>query len=557
MRVEREPTSGSLRSNPLLGVDLATPGTVMRVVWSAAAAEQAFADPPPTYGPPLPPPPPPPTNVAVGFHPATAIGGVGPIVPHVAPPSPSSDIFDLSGDKSDSDEVPPASPPTAVPAPVSWTGRALWDDRASTVPMDIGKPTPADALARARPPTMNLDMCLDAFVAEEQLGATDTVYCSKCKTHQEATKKVDLWRLPQVLRDGVQFLYECLLGYRMEGGSGAILADEMGLGKTLQCITLIWTLLRQNPFANDPLAKRVMVVCPAKCKTHQEATKKVDLWRLPQVLVVALKRFGQGSRYRREKLDTMIEFPETLDLRERVLGPLGGEDEEASPEGVYELYAVSKHYGGIGGGHYTAYAKSLTDAKWYEFDDSRVTPIRPEQVQSSAAYVLFYRRRHVECHIPDPPAVAEEPVAADSAKDVAMGEAGSPSSSHELATLSQELEMALDDEEEEGDTAYAKSLTDAKWYEFDDSRVTPIRPEQVQSSAAYVLFYRRRHVECHIPDPPVAEEEVAAAAKDVAMGEAGSPSSSHKVTSLSQELEMVLDDEEEEGGKAPDEAMAA
>ncbi|KNE64150.1 hypothetical protein AMAG_19121 [Allomyces macrogynus ATCC 38327] len=105
MRVEREPTSGSWRSNPLLAGDFVTPGTVLRVVWTAAAAEQAFADAPPPYGRPLPPPPPPPTNVAVGFHPATAIGGVGPIVPHVAPPSPSSDIIDLSGDKSDSDEV--------------------------------------------------------------------------------------------------------------------------------------------------------------------------------------------------------------------------------------------------------------------------------------------------------------------------------------------------------------------------------------------------------------------------------------------------------------------
>ena len=41
-------------------------------------------------------------------------------------------------------------------------------------------------------------------------------------------------------RDGVVFLYQCVMGFRAEPGRGAVLADQMGLGKTLQCITLIW-----------------------------------------------------------------------------------------------------------------------------------------------------------------------------------------------------------------------------------------------------------------------------------------------------------------------------
>ena len=38
---------------------------------------------------------------------------------------------------------------------------------------------------------------------------------------------------------------------------------------------------------------------------------------------------------------------------------------------VYELFAVSNHFGGMGGGHYTAYAKQTDDGRWYCFDDSR------------------------------------------------------------------------------------------------------------------------------------------------------------------------------------------
>lgn len=30
--------------------------------------------------------------------------------------------------------------------------------------------------------------------------------------------------------------------------------------------------------------------------------------------------------------------------------------------------------------------------RWYEFDDSHVSPIGEHQIKSSAAYVLFYRR---------------------------------------------------------------------------------------------------------------------------------------------------------------------
>jgi hypothetical protein len=58
---------------------------------------------------------------------------------------------------------------------------------------------------------------------------------------------------------------------------------------------------------------------------------------------------------------------------------------------VYELYAVSNHYGSLGGGHYTAYAKNHRENKWYKFDDSSVSSVQAESVKTSAAYVLFYR----------------------------------------------------------------------------------------------------------------------------------------------------------------------
>ncbi|KAJ2356222.1 hypothetical protein GGF43_002208 [Coemansia sp. RSA 2618] len=126
------------------------------------------------------------------------------------------------------------------------------------------------------------------------------------------------------------------------------------------------------------------------CKEHQQATKKFDLWRVPEILVVHLKRF-QHSRAWRDKIDVLVDFPLTgLDLTQTVAGPSGGEL-------VYDLHSVCNHYGGMGGGHYTAYALNPEDNKWYDFNDSSVSEVHdPDSVKTTAAYMLFYRLRASE-----------------------------------------------------------------------------------------------------------------------------------------------------------------
>ncbi|EIN11409.1 hypothetical protein PUNSTDRAFT_141784 [Punctularia strigosozonata HHB-11173 SS5] len=70
-------------------------------------------------------------------------------------------------------------------------------------------------------------------------------------------------RLRPHQKEGVKFLYECVMGLRKHEGQGCILADEMGLGKTLQTIALVWTLLKQNPYAGvGPVIGKAMIVCP-------------------------------------------------------------------------------------------------------------------------------------------------------------------------------------------------------------------------------------------------------------------------------------------------------
>ncbi|KAF0690341.1 Aste57867_18272 [Aphanomyces stellatus] len=134
--------------------------------------------------------------------------------------------------------------------------------------------------------------------------------------------------------------------------------------------------------------------CP-KCKTHVRALKKFDLFSLPDILLVHLKRFryAQNSYFvHRDKINTLVTFPiEGLDMGEFVIGPT---DPNAST--VYDLYAVSEHSGGLGGGHYTAKAKNPRNNKWYSFNDSYASESSADAAVTSQAYVLFYLRRQSE-----------------------------------------------------------------------------------------------------------------------------------------------------------------
>jgi ubiquitin C-terminal hydrolase len=181
--------------------------------------------------------------------------------------------------------------------------------------------------------------------------------------------------------------------------------------------------------------------CLLACQT--QARKCLDLWSVPKVLVVHIKRFEYTAEHR-GKIRTNVRFPlQGLDLSKHIRGPKGGTD------AVYDLFAVANHMGGTGSGHYTAFTKNLAvrsspqsntsswsrsdfhataaaataatavvvfhfvvaalrsvyvpwlrwfrarqTEKWYHFDDAIVTEVDPAaSISGSDAYVLFYASR--------------------------------------------------------------------------------------------------------------------------------------------------------------------
>uniref|UniRef100_A0A3P9IF93 Ubiquitin carboxyl-terminal hydrolase n=1 Tax=Oryzias latipes TaxID=8090 RepID=A0A3P9IF93_ORYLA len=150
------------------------------------------------------------------------------------------------------------------------------------------------------------------------------------------------------------------------------------LQECIELFTTVETLEEENPW-----------YCPV-CKRHQLATKKLDLWSLPEVLIIHLKRFSY-TKFTREKLDSIVDFPlRDLDFSDFLLRKSLSSEE---PPSRYDLIAVSNHYGGLRDGHYTSYAKNKDNAQWYYFDDSKVTYASEDQIMTNAAYVLFYHRQ--------------------------------------------------------------------------------------------------------------------------------------------------------------------
>ncbi|KAI8453075.1 SNF2 family N-terminal domain-containing protein [Phakopsora pachyrhizi] len=104
--------------------------------------------------------------------------------------------------------------------------------------------------------------------------------------------------------DGVNFMYECVMGMREIGGNGCILADEMGLGKSLQAIALLWTLIRQSPIAGqDPFVKRAIIVCPVTLVKNwaREINKWLGRSRLNVFVAdgkIPIRHFTSGSTYK-------------------------------------------------------------------------------------------------------------------------------------------------------------------------------------------------------------------------------------------------------------------
>ena len=137
-----------------------------------------------------------------------------------------------------------------------------------------------------------------------------------------------------------------------------------------------------------------------KCDSCEEKSQtcQIELWRLPDILVVHLKRFYNERNYL-NKIDSLIKFPiknlnmSTLMLNSKKNSGLCIKNSENNF--LYDLFAVVNHNGSISSGHYTTYCLN-EDEKWLFFDDDKTFLLNKdieEEIVSNKAYILFYKRQ--------------------------------------------------------------------------------------------------------------------------------------------------------------------
>ncbi|KAK0142257.1 Ubiquitin carboxyl-terminal hydrolase 21 [Merluccius polli] len=119
-----------------------------------------------------------------------------------------------------------------------------------------------------------------------------------------------------------------------------------------------------------------------RCNRRTQSTKRLSIQRFPQVIVIHLNRFTM-SRWSFSKSTVRVSFP-LLNLDLGHYGPV-----DCGPV-LYDLYAVCNHSGTVNMGHYTACCRE--DDGWCFYNDSSVTPVSENQLQTNQAYVLFYQR---------------------------------------------------------------------------------------------------------------------------------------------------------------------
>ena len=150
------------------------------------------------------------------------------------------------------------------------------------------------------------------------------------------------------------------------------------------------------------------------CCVQTEPSKQLHLWRLPEVLIIHLKRFLNvrgmfGGIGRKNELNVQLPT-EGLDLRPYLADSMNA-DSHHIPK--YDLTATVNHRGIMEFGHYYSIVRTdkstqitnfyqyfddlrLDETQWNLFNDDKVNAIPTDQLSnySKDAYLLFYRRRN-------------------------------------------------------------------------------------------------------------------------------------------------------------------
>ncbi|KAJ3088386.1 ubiquitin carboxyl-terminal hydrolase [Quaeritorhiza haematococci] len=221
--------------------------------------------------------------------------------------------------------------------------------------------------------------CLNEYMKEELLGEEDTWYCPRCKQHQRIKKKIDIWTVPEIL----------VFHLKRFSNSGRVSAFSRMTGDKID--TLI-----DFPVNGLDLTE---VVLGREFLKHKHKKRHANTPSSSPLPAEAEENESEQNGTTVEGGAENVEAQNVTNGNEEQKMGVDGDDEGSTGEEedderlVYDLFGVSNHFGGLGGGHYTAYAKNDISQRWYNFDDSHVSETNESGIVTEAAYLLFYQRR--------------------------------------------------------------------------------------------------------------------------------------------------------------------
>jgi ubiquitin C-terminal hydrolase len=127
------------------------------------------------------------------------------------------------------------------------------------------------------------------------------------------------------------------------------------------------------------------------CKTSNAATLSTRISKLPETLIITLKRFTNTGAKIRGKIEWDLD---ALNLGQWMAFNRCPYTNIRRNNFVYETYAVIEHLGSSHGGHYHMFARDNGGTSWTEFDDAGIrskVPLR--EIVTPDSYILFLSRR--------------------------------------------------------------------------------------------------------------------------------------------------------------------
>ncbi|GMI11208.1 hypothetical protein TrVE_jg4520 [Triparma verrucosa] len=245
---------------------------------------------------------------------------------------------------------------------------------------------------------ISLDECIKKFAEEE---VVPEVYCSKCKDHREATKKILIWRLPPIMICHLKRFQHTMTSKRK-------LRNLVSFSLEDQDFSSIMAENKMNDGVAPPEADEKMTgdekmvdVGDAEGKEEEGKSDNGDVHMSEakggeeeDIVMV------DGAESKHEELQsasTEEEDDEAARLAQKKIDENVNNlsnDMTGRGESLYSLYSVVHHIGALNAGHYVATAKEK-DSTWKLFNDASISTVEKDKLVDPSAYLLFYARKDV------------------------------------------------------------------------------------------------------------------------------------------------------------------